>query len=335
MSHFVRHEVTSRAAALSDPRPVARASRPSSAAVWIAFFALLALLTPVRPSNASSEPEAQPRGEAQSCLAAKCHEYRTAFWTSPHSALDTEGLASRAGASWACAACHGEPKERHKEPGEPGCTVDVFSFLPADPPNAKAQRCLTCHSTDHPGFALSPHARAGLDCTTCHAIHEDNPGRWPLQREVTVYDGSALQSEAPGATCVGCHTDVFAEFEQNERHRLHEGILVCTDCHDPHRRQERLALGGFKQDACAKCHRDRGGPFLFEHDAQRVEGCVACHSPHGSPNRHLLAFQHVAELCFSCHVAVPGFHASYTLDSQCTNCHSSIHGSNLDSRFLK
>lgn len=273
--------------------------------------------------------------EAQGCLASQCHEYRMAFWTSPHSALDTEGLASRADATWSCAACHGEPKERQKAPGEAGCAVEVFSFLPADAAGAKAQVCLTCHATDHPGFGLSEHARAGLDCTVCHAVHEDNSGRWPLQREVTVYDGDALRSEAPGSTCSGCHADVLADFEQNERHRLQEGIVVCTDCHDPHRRQARLSLGGFKQEACAKCHRDKSGPFLFEHDAQRIEGCVTCHTPHGSPNRHMLGFQQVAEVCYSCHAAVPGFHAGYSLDSQCTNCHSSIHGSNLDSHFLK
>lgn len=274
-------------------------------------------------------------GEAQSCLASQCHEYRMAFWKSPHSALDTAGLASRADASWSCAACHGEPEDRQKAPGEPGCPVEVFSFDSTDSPHGKSDRCLNCHAGDHPGFDLSEHARAGLDCTTCHAVHEDNSGRWPLQREVTVYDGDALRSEAPGASCSGCHPDVFADFAQGESHRLQEGVVVCVDCHDPHKRQSRLALGGFKQEACAECHRDKSGPFLFEHDAQRVEGCVTCHTPHGSPNRHMLGFQQVAEVCYSCHVFVPGFHSRFTLDSQCTSCHSSIHGSNLDSHFLR
>lgn len=49
----------------------------------------------------------------------------------------------------------------------------------------------------------------------------------------------------------------------------------------------------------------------------------------------MLTFQAVAELCYSCHVAVPGFHSRFTLDTQCTNCHSSIHGSNLDPYFLR
>ena len=96
-----------------------------------------------------------------------------------------------------------------------------------------------------------------------------------------------------------------------------------------------MLLGGFKQQQCTSCHTDKEGPFVFEHGSQRVEGCVACHDPHGSPNRHLLTFQSVADLCYSCHGVVPGFHTRFIADSQCTNCHSTIHGSNFDPFLLK
>jgi hypothetical protein len=49
----------------------------------------------------------------------------------------------------------------------------------------------------------------------------------------------------------------------------------------------------------------------------------------------MLTFQNVADLCYSCHAVVPGFHASFGPDNQCTNCHSSIHGSNFNAFFLK
>lgn len=66
-----------------------------------------------------------------------------------------------------------------------------------------------------------------------------------------------------------------------------------------------------------------------------MEGCSSCHEVHGSPNRHLLTFQNVADQCYSCHTAVPGFHFFFPPDIQCTNCHSTIHGSNFDPFFLK
>jgi hypothetical protein len=49
----------------------------------------------------------------------------------------------------------------------------------------------------------------------------------------------------------------------------------------------------------------------------------------------MLKFQRTAELCFSCHAQVPGFHSRFTLDTVCTNCHATVHGSNFDRFFLK
>jgi DmsE family decaheme c-type cytochrome len=142
------------------------------------------------------------------------------------------------------------------------------------------------------------------------------------------------------AACAECHADVAHDFEFNERHRLQEGILTCTSCHDPHGPSDRMRLAAFKQEACIDCHTDKGGPFVYEHGSSRVDGCVACHTPHGSVNRHLLTFQATGELCYSCHAVVPAFHVAgspprFGLDTNCTNCHSSIHGSNLDPFFLK
>jgi predicted CXXCH cytochrome family protein len=112
---------------------------------------------------------------------------------------------------------------------------------------------------------------------------------------------------------------VVAQFALNEKHRP-----------DP-----REALTGAKQRQCQTCHADKTGPFVIEHDAVRVEGCMACHDAHGSPNRHMLSFQSVGELCYSCHALVPSFHSRFTPETVCTNCHTSIHGSFLDRSFLR
>ncbi len=283
-------------------------------------------------------PDAESPGEAsvtqQSCLASNCHAYRMAFQSSPHSILDTEGLADKAEADFSCAACHGPFGERTQEEGLPGCQFEVFSFEPETPPSAKVARCLTCHPSAQGAFQNGAHGTTGMDCSSCHEIHGSNRGRWPLQR---YQDGShvSLQGEIPSSPCRACHEDVFHEFQSTERHRLQEGVLLCTSCHDPHEPQSRWQLGGFKQESCEACHRDKGGPFVFEHGSVQVEGCVACHSPHGSPNRHLMTYASVADLCYSCHVAVPGFHSRFDSSSLCTNCHSRIHGSNLDPNFLR
>lgn len=242
------------------------------------------------------------------------------------------GLASKAGAAMSCAACHGDPTQ-HLADGGGAETMQGFG----DERTARAQSevCLTCHSNTHPRFMAGPHAQAGLTCTTCHSIHGGEGGSLLKAADNSLAADPFQNVGEASLSCAGCHEDVFTHFEFNERHRLREGVIGCVDCHNPHGTTARAQLGGFKQEQCVNCHADKGGPWVFEHGAQRVEGCTACHSPHGSPNRHLLNFQAVAELCYSCHAVVPSFHSRFTLETNCTNCHSTIHGSNFDPFFLK
>lgn len=188
------------------------------------------------------------------------------------------------------------------------------------------ERCQTCHGQSHPRFSASSHARAGLACTSCHSVHAGD-----------VVDALAPDTYLGRASqiCTECHATTVSEFTFNERHRLEEGVMECSSCHDPHEPTQRVRLGGFKDQLCTACHVDKRGPFIFEHGASLVEGCTSCHVPHGSPNRHMLEFSSVADQCYSCHVSVPGFHARFTSQTLCTNCHSTIHGSNLHPAFLK
>lgn len=260
---------------------------------------------------------------------AGCHDDQiAALARGPHSALDDPASPVHRGDA-SCISCHGDATVHIDEGGEGA----IFAFGTDTSPTISANRCLDCHGTAHPRFFASRHAAAGLACTSCHSIH-DNDGSPTLLR-ATEAAPAIPELGGAAATCVDCHGEVFAQFEQGERHRLREGVLDCASCHNPHEPQSRLQLGGFKQQQCVSCHTDKDGPFVFEHGSQRVEGCVACHDPHGSPNRHLLTFQSVADLCYSCHVLVPGFHTRFTAETQCTNCHSTIHGSNFDPFFLK
>lgn len=273
-------------------------------------------------------PDAAVTFDASAC--AGCHDDQIAkLKRGPHGAAAADD--PHAGLeALSCTTCHGDPTAHLDEGGE----GPIFAFGEDELPTVKANRCLSCHGDTHPRFFATGHAAAGLDCASCHTIHgEGKAGRALLKT------GGPLAGDphtgVVSASCSECHGDVFAQFGFNERHRLQENILDCASCHDPHEPQSRLLLGGFKQQQCVQCHADKAGPYIFEHGSQRVEGCIACHDPHGSPNRHLLTFQNVADVCYTCHGVVPGFHLSFTADTQCTNCHSSIHGSNFDPFFLK
>jgi DmsE family decaheme c-type cytochrome len=267
--------------------------------------------------------------------------------------VDQEAMTAEAYGPDVCAACHGEVVDDFHGPhAEIGSCVQchgdatahveagggegtIFSFDDDHAAPAKTAVCMECHGTQQPGFFHSDHAQVGMDCASCHSIHDPNPAHPANLKTTRAVDRRMDNLGVASQTCRECHGEVFTQFEFNERHRLHEGILDCQTCHDPHAAAHRIQLGGFQQQQCIQCHQDKDGPFVFEHGSSVVDGCVACHEPHGSPNRHMLKFQRTAELCYSCHAQVPAFHSRFTLDTVCTNCHSSIHGSNFDEAFLK
>jgi DmsE family decaheme c-type cytochrome len=231
-----------------------------------------------------------------------------------------------------CQSCHiGADAHAAAPPGVAG----MLTFGP-DSGAAAEQACIACHEeVAHP---TGVHRRAGVMCTDCHRIHEDAFAQESADRARSGFPGV----DAASLQCQSCHQSVFAEFAFNEHHRLSEGGVGCTGCHDPHEVDSRRLLTG-SSESCVDCHRGLDGPFVFEHAASRVDGCLACHVPHGSANRHLLTHQSVGELCYSCHVTMPQFHVGFApggpprfgLDSVCTNCHVTIHGSNVDKDFLR
>lgn len=143
------------------------------------------------------------------------------------------------------------------------------------------------------------------------------------------------------------------------KHRVNEGFLACTDCHNPHgvaapvwrtgTRPRMVETTAGAEEPCLKCHADKRGPFAFEHAAVRADGCEVCHTPHGSMNAHLLRRPAVFTLCLECHSGAGNFgrqgdgiaRQSPTHNMadpryrNCTTCHARIHGSNADPRFLR
>lgn len=283
-----------------------------SKGVKVALF-LMAFLAVFRLGSGIPAHGAEPCG-SENCIV--CHEEQgNAISMSVHrGGTDSEGNVI------SCESCHGPSAEHCEAPEE---NMPAVAFADSERPEDKLNRCLGCHAVRESSFHFreSAHIKGGVTCDKCHQPHYAAMNDKLLPKETS-------------SICLGCHEERLAEANLNERHRVLEGMVSCVDCHDQHGPSSRNQLGGFKQEVCYKCHTDKQGPFLYEHLSVRIERCSTCHDPHGSVNRHMLRYQQVADLCFSCHVEPPSFHRRFTHDTQCTNCHASIHGSNLHPAFL-
>lgn len=262
-----------------------------------------------------------------------------------------------------CETCHG-PGQAHADAeenaaGDPAKelagTKLIYSFNGS--PKENSEHCLTCHVTSRQqeGFDHSSHAAAGVACSECHAAHlvtETKSKSMPalaqaaffqvpqLPDQVRWLHNSLLKQSEPNL-CFSCHGNVQAQFALPVHHRVPEGMLKCSDCHNPHGSINRASLNAANGETCVKCHVEKRGPYVYEHAAVRVEGCTVCHTPHGSTNRMLLVRREGRQLCLQCH---SGFHAQaqtphsrlgFQTSGECTRCHVSIHGSNLDVDFLR
>ncbi|HTG85950.1 MAG TPA: DmsE family decaheme c-type cytochrome, partial [Pyrinomonadaceae bacterium] len=273
-----------------------------------------------------------------------------AFSHTPHSRL--AGNNSWKGKVTGCESCHG-PGKAHLEEGDP---KKIISFK-AKTSKAISETCLGCHAgkEDHNNFRRGEHWRNDVGCTDCHTAHSSpkiggNPGSNTLvseaaRRNLDLLAANMLKGSEP-QLCISCHSETKAQFNRPFHHKVLEGLIKCSDCHNPHggfeQKQTRLATG--VDAGCLKCHTDKQGPFVFEHAPLKVEGCVACHTPHGSANAKLLTRSAVRQLCLECHSNAheigapdtPNFHNQATLRYQnCTTCHVKIHGSHADRFFFR
>lgn len=252
-----------------------------------------------------------------------------------------------------CESCHG-PGREHVEGG--GDTTKIRSFK-GESPKQISDTCLSCHAgrDEHNNYLRSEHLRNDVGCTDCHATHATDRG--PNRAGSNVFVASANR-EKPGFAspkmlrasepqlCMQCHSETKHQFNMPFRHKVLEGAMKCSDCHNAHggfeSKQARLATGG--DAACVKCHTDKQGPFTYEHAPVKTEGCAACHSPHGSANPRLLKTSSVAQLCLECHSQDHGVGAlepagpAHNLNAQyrdCTACHAKVHGSHTSPVFMR
>ena len=279
-----------------------------------------------QPSTVRGSSEAVKTTEyvgSETCTT--CHgDLSKEFASNPHTRL----ALMHGGKGVTCESCHGSGKA-HVESG--GVATKIFQFTKATPKQVD-KKCLACHVGEHPNFGRTAHGEALVSCTSCHSVHK-------FEAQTVM-----LKTKQP-TLCYQCHTDVKPAFAQPFHHRVNEGLIKCTDCHDPHGtfQANQLRISATQDAICTKCHVDTLGPFVYEHPPIKTEGCTSCHSPHGSPNPRLLIRSNVNSLCLQCHSpsmnftapGTPSFHNQANQYQACTVCHVQIHGSNASSVFFK
>jgi DmsE family decaheme c-type cytochrome len=318
------------------------------AVVWIASGSLYTVLGTNTADDLTSQgiQAADDEGYVGSETCAACHEDQfKSFSKTKHSKLgELKGWKDKI---QGCESCHG-PGKAHVEGGG-----DKTKIINPKNLNAKdaSETCLTCHAgkESHNNFRRGEHWRNDVGCTTCHTAHpKDIPvaepsGSMTLIREQP--DNKMLRAGEP-QLCLTCHNEVKAQFQKPNHHKVMEGAMKCSDCHNAHggfeAKQTKLSVGA--DAACVKCHSNKQGPFVFEHAPLKLEGCTVCHIPHGSANAKMLKRPSVRQLCFECHTGIteelspqaPSLHNQAQVRyQQCTVCHSAIHGSNSSNRFFR
>jgi predicted CXXCH cytochrome family protein len=282
-----------------------------------------------------------------------CHEDKfNAYSGTAHATLAKSS--SWKGKVTGCESCHG-PGRQHVEGG--GDVTKIISFK-NKPAKEISETCLACHSgkEEHNNFRRGEHWRNNVGCTDCHAVHHTGPRTEPQAGSNVFVEQApriAAGSEAPKMLkmnepqlCLSCHEDMTSQFNMPFHHKVLEGAMKCSDCHNAHggfeTKQARLTTGA--DAACVKCHADKQGPFTYEHAPVKTEGCATCHNPHGSANPRLLKRSNAFQLCLECHSQAHGVgaaepagpgHNLFAQYSNCTACHVKIHGSYTSPVFFR
>ncbi len=118
------------------------------------------------------------------------------------------------------------------------------------------------HHQQYNEWEQSPHARAAVMCTTCHAVHQEGLHKNP-HKALTKYVADSL--------CTNCHKAV----QKKAAHRIHT-FGSCIACHMPKSKahesshtfkfvspEESIRAGGVekKPNSCSGCHHHKDSPL--------------------------------------------------------------------------
>lgn len=218
-----------------------------------------------------------------------------------------------------CASCHSGGLAHARSGGKRTLVQSMKDVSAA----LQAQICLSCHrdSRHLQNVTQGTHTRNGVGCLECHTpVHGAVPNKVAVTAE---------------QNCRRCHADVQAQFAMPNHHPVPEGRMRCSSCHEVHGDMARVRNLEVTQNRCFQCHKGYQGPFVFAHQAGRLDGCIVCHVPHGSANQRLLIQINSQQNCLQCHGDFPAFHdqSRGAVFTDCLRCHTQVHGSN-HSRFL-
>jgi DmsE family decaheme c-type cytochrome len=306
-------------------------------ATALAFLCVMVIGLAAAGSRSPSAPKAAPvtqtTGYVGDETCATCHETQaTALHRTLHGKeQNSQTPAAKDGRS--CETCHG-PGQKHVDSSNKE-DIRRFNVLSAREAN---DTCLSCHAKNasHVEFQGSMHDARNVSCVTCHSVHSFKSEKAQL-KTVTVVQ-----------TCESCHKQEAMKVKKSGHMPVREGKMECTSCHSPHgsTNVRMLKVGNTINEACASCHAEKRGPYLWEHAAGK-ENCASCHDPHGSNNDRMLVAK-APMLCQRCHISSRHpptiYDATQVANSSnrvvgraCVNCHSQIHGSNspAGNRFLR
>src|SRR5215831_9069993 len=213
----------------------------------VVFFSVGAVAAPRKGANPdggakSGQAPASPGDFVGQDTCAACHEeVAKGFASNPHTKLAE--MHGKTGVT--CEGCHG-PGKAHVDGG--GDVSKIFNPGKATAKEVDA-KCLTCHQGQHSNFERSAHGENNVSCVSCHNVHHSKVEEH-------------LLTAAQPTLCYQCHASTKSQFNMPFHHKVEEGLLNCSDCHDPHGTFNRKNLRASSQmDAvCTKCHTETAGP---------------------------------------------------------------------------